>query len=295
MAITASLVKELRERTGVGMMECKKALVETDGDIDAAIELLRKTGAAKADKKSGRVAAEGVIQIKTSNDGKNVVLVEINCETDFVAKDENFLKFCEQVVDTALQTGLDDVEALLGAKVIDDATLDQLRKELIAKIGENIQVRRAAKADATGADNVIGTYNHGGRIGVAVVLEGGDEELARDIAMHIAAVKPEYISADDVPAEVLDKEREILSAQAADSGKPAEIIAKMVEGRLRKFLEEITLLGQKFVKNPDVTVGKLLKEKGARVVDYKRLEVGEGIEKAEDNFVEEVMAQARGN
>ncbi len=295
MAITASLVKELRERTGVGMMECKKALVETNGDIDAAIELLRKTGAAKADKKSGRVAAEGVIQIKSSDDNKKVVLVEINCETDFVAKDENFLNFCEQVVDTALQTGLQDVEALLGSQIVDDATLDQLRKELIAKIGENIQVRRIAQAAAEGDNGVIGTYNHGGRIGVAVVLEGGDEDLAKDIAMHIAAVKPEYISADDVPAEVLEKEREILTAQAADSGKPAEIIAKMVEGRLRKFLSEITLLGQNFVKNPDLTVEKLLKEKGAKVADYKRLEVGEGIEKKEDNFVEEVMAQARGN
>ncbi len=295
MAITASLVKELRERTGVGMMECKKALVETNGDIDAAIELLRKTGAAKADKKSGRVAAEGVIQIAGSDNNKKVVLVEINCETDFVAKDENFLNFCEQVVDTALKTGLEDVEALLGTKVVDDATLDQLRKELIAKIGENIQVRRVTQAQAKDDDGVIGTYNHGGRIGVAVVLKGGDEALAKDIAMHIAAVKPEYISADDVPAEVLDKEREILTAQAADSGKPTEIIAKMVEGRLRKFLEEITLLGQKFVKNPDLTVEKLLKEKGAQVVDYKRLEVGEGIEKKEDNFVEEVMAQARGN
>ncbi len=295
MAITASLVKELRERTGVGMMECKKALVETNGDIDAAIELLRKTGAAKADKKSGRVAAEGVIQIAGSDDNKKVVLVEINCETDFVAKDENFLNFCEQVVDTALKTGLEDVEALMGTKVVDDATLDQLRKELIAKIGENIQVRRVTQAQAENDNGVIGTYNHGGRIGVAVVLKGGDEELAKDIAMHIAAVKPEYISAGDVPAEVLDKEREILTAQAADSGKQAEIIAKMVEGRLRKFLEEITLLGQKFVKNPDLTVEKLLKEKGAQVVDYKRLEVGEGIEKKEDNFVEEVMAQARGN
>jgi len=295
MAITASLVKELRERTGVGMMECKKALVETNGDIDAAIELLRKTGAAKADKKSGRVAAEGVIQIKSSDDNKNVVLVEINCETDFVAKDENFLNFCEQVVDTALKTGLEDVQALLGTKVVDEATLDQLRKELIAKIGENIQVRRVSQTSTEDDNGVIGTYSHGGRIGVAVVLKGGDEELAKDIAMHIAAVKPEYISADDVPADVLEKEREILTAQAADSGKPAEIIAKMVEGRLRKFLEEITLLGQKFVKNPDLTVGKLLKEKGAQVVDYKRLEVGEGIEKKEDNFVEEVMAQARGN
>jgi elongation factor Ts len=295
MAITASLVKELRERTGVGMMECKKALVGTNGDIDAAIELLRKTGAAKADKKSGRVAAEGVIQIKSSDDNKKVVLVEINCETDFVAKDENFLNFCEQVVDTALQTGLQDVEALLGSQIVDDATLDQLRKELIAKIGENIQVRRIAQAAAEGDNGVIGTYNHGGRIGVAVVLEGGDEDLAKDIAMHIAAVKPEYISADDVPAEVIEKEREILTAQAADSGKPAEIIAKMVEGRLRKFLSEITLLGQNFVKNPDLTVEKLLKEKGAKVADYKRLEVGEGIEKKEDNFVEEVMAQARGN
>lgn len=295
MAITASLVKELRERTGVGMMECKKALVETNGDIDAAIELLRKSGAAKADKKAGRVAAEGVIQIKSSDDNKQVVLVEVNCETDFVAKDENFLNFCQQVVDTALATGLEDVEALLGAKVVDDATLDQLRKELIAKIGENIQVRRVSQAKADDEDGVIGTYSHGGRIGVAVVLKGGDEALAKDVAMHIAAVKPEYISAADVPAEVLDKEREILTAQAADSGKPAEIIAKMVEGRLRKFLEEITLLGQKFVKNPDQTVEKLLKENGAEVVDYKRLEVGEGIEKKEDNFVEEVMAQARGN
>ncbi len=294
MAITASLVKELRERTGVGMMECKKALVETNGDIDAAAELLRKTGAAKADKKSGRVAAEGIIQIKSSSDGDSAVLVEVNCETDFVAKDENFLQFCGQVVDAALETGLDNVEALLDTQ-LGDATLDQLRKELIAKIGENIQVRRVTRASAADAGSVIGTYSHGGRIGVAVVLAGGDEALARDIAMHIAAVKPQYISADDVPSDVLEKEREILTAQAADSGKPAEIIAKMVEGRLRKFLSEITLLGQSFVKDPDLTVEKLLKQHGARVIDYKRLEVGEGIEKKADNFVEEVMAQARGN
>ena len=289
MAVTAALVKELRERTGAGMMECKKALVETNGDMDAAIELLRKTGLAKADKKAGRVAAEGKI-VAAQADG-NAVLVEINSETDFVAKDENFGAFTDAVAQAALAQDGDAIEALLEAN-LDGQTVEQARQALIAKIGENIQVRRMTRV---ATDGVIGSYVHGGRIGVLVELEGGDAELARDLAMHVAALSPAYATADDVPADVLAKEKEILVAQAQDSGKPPEIIEKMVEGRLRKYLAEITLVGQPFVKDGDVTVGKLLDQKGATVKGFSRLAVGEGIEKKEENFAEEVMQQVAGN
>jgi elongation factor Ts len=289
MAVTAALVKELRERTGAGMMECKKALVETNGDMDAAIELLRKSGLAKADKKAGRVAAEG--KIVEAQAGGNAVLVEINSETDFVAKDENFAAFADKVAQVALALGSDDVEALKAADV-DGQSVEEARQALVAKIGENVQVRRLTRIDSAG---VIGSYVHGGRIGVLVELEGGDEELARDLAMHVAALSPAYATADDVPADVLAKEKEILVAQAQDSGKPAEIIEKMVEGRLRKYLAEITLVGQPFVKDGDVTVGKLLEQKGASVKGFSRLAVGEGIEKKEENFAEEVMQQVAGN
>jgi len=292
MAITAALVKELRERTGAGMMECKKTLVETDGDIDAAIELMRKSGMAKADKKSGRVAAEGTIAMARSADGKQAVLVEVNCETDFVAKGDDFTAFAKQLAERALETGAASAEALLETAIEDGgATVEEARKELIAKIGENISVRRVSRVESSG---VVGTYLHGARIGVLTALEGGDEELARDIAMHVAASKPVCISADDVPAEVIEKEKEIFSAQAAESGKPAEIIEKMVTGRINKYLKEITLLGQPFVKDPDQTVEKLLASKGAKVTGFQRLEVGEGIEKKEEDFVAEVMAQAKG-
>ena len=289
MALTAALVKELRERTGAGMMECKKALVETNGDMEPAIELLRKTGLAKADKKAGRVAAEG--KDVEALAGGNAVLVEINSETDFVAKDENFSAFADKVAQVALALDSDDVEALKAAD-LDGQTVEEARQALVAKIGENVQVRRLTRIDSTG---VIGSYVHGGRIGVLVELEGGDEELARDLAMHVAALSPAYATADDVPADVLAKEKEILVAQAQDSGKPPEIIEKMVEGRLRKYLAEITLVGQPFVKDGDVTVGKLLEQKGASVKGFSRLAVGEGIEKKEENFAEEVMQQVAGN
>ena len=289
MAISASMVKELRERTGAGMMECKKALVETDGDMDAAAENLRKSGQAKADKKSGRVAADGSVVIKSGN-GK-AVIVEINSETDFVAKDENFANFAEAVADAALGFGDTDVAAFGDSKLADGRSVETARKELVAKVGENISVRRIAFVESNG---VIGHYTHGSKIGAAVAVDGGDEELARDIAMHVAATNPTCIDESGVPAETLESERRILTEQAKDSGKPDDIIEKMVNGRIAKFLKEITLVGQPFVKDPDTTVGKLLKDAGATVTAFVRFEVGEGIEKKEDNFVEEVMAQVKG-
>ncbi len=288
MSITAAQVKELRERTGAGMMECKKALVETGGDMEAAIDHLRKTGLAKADKKASRVAAEGAV-VYAGNDN-NAVLVEINCETDFVASDENFRNFANQVVDKALE--VESIEALREAELGSGETVEATRQHLVAKLGENIQVRRMVRM-AVG-DNVVGNYIHGGRIGVLVALSGGSEELARDLAMHIAALNPAYIDADAVPGETLEKEKEILRAQAEDSGKPPEIIEKMIGGRLNKRLAEITLTGQPFVKDGDVTVGKLLSQQEAKVVAFERIEVGEGIEKEETDFAAEVMQQARG-
>ena len=291
--ISAALVKELRERTGAGMMECKAALVEANGDIEAAIEAMRKSGQAKAAKKSGRTAAEGVVMIQIAADGKNGVMVEINCETDFVAKDSNFLAFAEAVTAAALSSDAADAESLAGQTLADGNTVDAAREALIAKIGENIQVRRLQRFDS--AEGVLHSYRHGVRIGVVVELVGGDEALGRDIAMHIAASNPMCVSAEQVPAATLDKEREIFKAQALDSGKPEAIVEKMIEGRVRKFLEEVTLLGQPFVKNPDQTVAQLLKQAGAEVRRFTRLEVGEGIEKKVENFAEEVMAQVRGN
>jgi len=289
MTITASMVKELRERTGAGMMECKKALVETGGDLDAAAEALRKSGQAKADKKAGRVAADGRVVIKST--GGQAVVVEINSETDFVAKDENFIGFAEAVAATALASGVTDVAKLAAQSIATGGTVEAARTELVTKVGENISVRRAAILKAEGP---IGYYTHGARIGAVVVLEGGDEDLARDIAMHVAAINPACIDEKGVPAETLERERRIFTEQAESSGKPPEIIEKMVTGRVSKFLKEITLLGQPFVKDPDVTVAKLLKDAGATVVSFVRFEVGEGIAKKEDNFVEEVMAQVKG-
>jgi len=259
MAITAAMVKELRERTGAGMMECKKALVETDGDIDAAIEHLRKTGMAKADKKAGRTAAEGLVAIKLSDDGKRAAIVEVNCETDFVAKDENFRNFVDAVAEQVLASNPADLDALLNLPMPG-----------------------------------LHTYMHGNRIGVVVDLAGGNETLGKDIAMHIAASRPMTVSEADVPAEVIEKEKEIFAAQAAESGKPPEIIEKMIGGRIKKFLKEITLLGQPFVKNPDETVEQLLKKENAEVAGFTRFEVGEGIEKKQENFADEVMAQVKG-
>jgi elongation factor Ts len=287
MNITADSVKQLRERTGAGMMECKKALVETQGDLDAAAELMRKTGLAKADKKATRVAAEGTVVAERS--GNSAVLVEINCETDFVARGDEFLGFARDVAKAALAHSPDSLEALLAATG-SSGSLDDQRRALIAKIGENISIRRFEKLSATGG---LGTYIHGGRIGSLVALEGGDEALARDLAMHVAAVNPAYIDASEVPAAVLDKEREILAEQTKGEKKPPDIIAKMVEGRLRKFLAEITLLGQPFVKDPETTVEKLVKKAGAKVVKFVRYEVGAGIEKKQDDFVGEVMAQVK--
>ncbi len=289
MSISASMVKELRERTGAGMMECKKALVEAGGDIDAAAEILRKSGQAKADKKASRVAADGRIVIATDN-GK-AVIAEVNSETDFVAKDENFVAFAEAVAALALASGVTDVEAFAGQKLADGRTVEEARTELIQKVGENIGVRRI---ETVASDGVIASYSHGARIGVVIALDGGDEDLARDVAMHVAAMNPQYVSEADVPAETLESERRILTEQAQDSGKPAEIIEKMVTGRVNKFLKEITLLGQPFVKDDSLTVGKLLDGAGASIAACVRFEVGEGIEKKEDNFVEEVMAQVKG-
>jgi elongation factor Ts len=283
------MVKELRERTGAGMMECKKALVETDGDLEAAVEQLRKSGQAKADKKAGRVAADGKIVIAAGDDA--VAVVEVNSETDFVAKDENFAAFADKVGALVLATRPATLEDLMTAE-LDGQTVEEARKALIAKVGENIGVRRFELVPAEGN---TGVYSHGARIGSVVVLDGGDAELARDLAMHVAASNPACISADDVDPEQLASERRILTEQAQDSGKPAEIIEKMVEGRLRKWLSEITLVGQPFVKDPDITVGKLLDKAGASVQRFVRYEVGEGVEKKEENFAEEVMAQIQGS
>lgn len=289
MQITAALVKELRERTGAGMMDCKKALQEANGDIEVAIEEMRKSGAAKAAKKAGRIAAEGVITIK--QDGQDITILETNCETDFVAKDENFVSFTNKVIEAIIANNPADVDALMQTS-FGDQTIEEANQQLVAKIGEKITVRRFEKITASGQ---LGSYSHGDRIGVVVELEGGDEALAKDLAMHIAASKPVCVSQEQVPQDVLDKEKEIFSAQAAESGKPPEIIEKMVTGRIQKYLKEITLLGQPFVKDPDQTVEKLLKAANASVTSFLRYEVGEGIEKKVDNFAEEVMSQAKGD
>jgi elongation factor Ts len=289
MSITASMVKELRERTSAGMMECKKALVASNGDLDAAAELLRKSGQAKADKKASRVAADGRVVI--AQDGNKVVIVEVNSETDFAAKDANFVVFTDAVAAAAIASGTSDVAVFAGEKLADGRTVEDARTALIAKIGENISVRRIGSVVS---DGVIAHYTHGARIGAVVALDGGDETLARDIAMHVAASNPSCIDESGVPAETLENERRILTEQAQDTGKPPEIIEKMVTGRINKFLKEITLLGQPFVKDPDISVAKLLKAANATVTSFVRFEVGEGIEKKEDNFVEEVMAQVKG-
>ena len=291
MAITAATVKELRERTGAGMMDCKKALQEADGEIEKAIEDMRKSGMAKAAKKAGRVAAEGLVVIKRNTETSQVVIAEINSETDFVAKDDSFKGFCDQIATCILANQPSDIESLMESN-IGGQTVEETRQQLVAKIGENISIRRFSLIDS--ADGILGSYLHGVRIGVIVELEGGDEVLAKDIAMHIAASNPVCIAEEDVPKDLLDKEREILIAQAQESGKPQEIIEKMISGRINKFLKEITLLGQPFVKDPDQTVAKLLESAGATIKSFIRYEVGEGIEKRNDNFAEEVMAQAKG-
>ena len=292
MEITAALVKELRERTGSGMMECKKALVEANGNIDAAADAMRKSGLAKADKKASRIAAEGLVVIQPSPDGKQAALVEVNSETDFVSKGDDFKGFATAVVQQVLAGNPKDLESLLEMplKAGDPASVNTARQTLVAKIGENINVRRFVRYETQG---VLGVYLHGSRIGVLVELQGGDAALAKDIAMHVAANKPVCVTSADVPAELVAKEKEIFTAQAAESGKPAAIIEKMVEGRIKKFLAEVALLGQPFVKNPDITVEKLLQERSAKVIRFQRFEVGEGIEKKTENFAAEVMAQVR--
>jgi elongation factor Ts len=293
MAITAALVKELRERTGSGMMECKKALVESNGDIDAAIEAMRKSGLAKADKKADRVAAEGIIAIEVTADGKQAVMLEVNSETDFVAKADDFINFVDAVAKKVLAEQPADLESLLQLTLDSGETIDNKRQSLIAKIGENIQIRRFTLMQAE--NGVIGSYRHGDRIGTMVKLTGTDIDLARDLAMHVAASRPQAISSDELSQELIEKERDIVATQARESGKPEEIVEKMIEGRMSKFVNEVTLLGQPFVKDPDTTVEKLVKKANATVEAFACFEVGEGIEKKADNFAEEVMAQARGN
>ena len=285
MAVTAAMVKELRERTGAGMMECKRALVETNADMTAAIEHLRKSGQAKADKKAGRVAADGLVIVAQSDAA--AVVVEINSETDFVAKDDNFAGFVKAVSEAVLAGDPADLEAVSTLSLADGRTVEDARTQLIAKVGENISVRRFQRLSGSS----IASYVHGGRIAAVVAYTGGDETLGRDVAMHVSATNPLSVDENDVPDGVLESERRILTEQAESSGKPPEIIEKMVDGRMKKYLSEITLLGQPFVKDPDITVGKLVKSAGASIQQIVRYEVGEGIEKKEDNFADEVMQQ----
>ena len=287
MSVSASLVKDLRDRTGAGMMECKKALVDSGGAIDAAVDLLRTRGQAKAEKKAGRIAAEGQILTSVSPKGGVTVILEVNCETDFVAKDDNFQRFARAATELAARELPATVEALMLLRLPDGQTLEEARRDLVAKIGENIGVRRFEHVHPKGR---LSGYFHGTRIGVLVDVEGGDAELGRDLAMHIAASNPRYLSPDDVPETLRVSERRILTEQAASEGKPPEIVAKMVEGRLRKYLNEVALVGQPFVKDPDTSIAKLLKDRGARVHRFVRLEVGEGIEKKSENIAEAVAA-----
>ena len=286
MTITANMVKELRERSGAGMMECKKALTEVQGDMESAVEWLRKQGLAKADKKASRVAAEG--RIVLAREGARAVLVEVNSETDFVAKDENFLKFADSVAQAALRSGTADVETLKGSQ-LNGHTVEEARQALVAKCGENVQLRRLVAVDAK---SQLGSYVHGGRIGVLVELEGGNEGLARGIAMHVAAMNPPYVSPDTVPAEIVAKEKEIALAQVKDSGKAPEILEKMISGKLRKTLAEMSLTGQPYVMDTTISVEDALRKAGAKVQAFHRMAVGVGIEKKEDDFAAEVMKQA---
>ncbi len=285
MQVTATMVKELRERTGVGMMECKKALTDASGDMDAAIEQMRKSGQAKADKKASRIAAEGTTAI--ASNGKQAVIIEVNCETDFVAKDDQFQNFTNQLAELVLSNNLKSVEELNAASLPNGQTVEQTRLELVTKIGENIQVRRF---EILSADAGVSSYAHGKRISVLVDHSGSDE-VGKDVAMHIAASKPLCISESEVPADVLDKERDIAKAQAEASGKPAEIIEKMILGKVNKFLKESTLLGQPFIKDDSLTVEKYLKGANASVTKFIRYEVGEGLEKRSENFADEVQKQ----
>jgi len=295
VSVTAEAVRQLRERTGAGMMECKRALVEVGGDLDAAAELMRKHGLAKADKKAARIAAEGVISIAGSADGRAAAMVEVNCETDFVAREQDFRGFADELASAAIAARPASVEALLAAQLPRGVTADERRRELVAKIGENITVRRVAIVEAPGR---LGSYLHGTRIGALVAIDGGDETLARDLAMHVAAANPKYLAIADVPAETVAKEREILTGQATadpkNQGKPANILAQIVDGKVRKALSGITLYGQPFVRDDKLSVEKLLAGAKAAVTAFERFEVGAGIEKKQEDFAAEVMAQVKG-
>ena len=291
MTITATLVKELRERTGAGMMDCKKALVETNADLEAAIDLMRTSGAAKAAKKAGRVASEGLVNVTISDDNKNAVILEVNSETDFVTKGQSFVGFVNALGKLALKNKPESVETFLTQKLESGETVDEARESIIAKIGENVSIRRLQNVSAE--NGVLGSYKHGDRIAVLVVLSGKDSHLAKDVAMHIAASRPECITEEQLSNEFLEREKTIFIEQAKESGKPDNIIEKMIVGKMKKFVNEVTLYGQAFIKDLDTSVGKLVKSKNAKVESFVRFEVGEGIEKKEDNFVEEVMAQAQ--
>ena len=284
MAVTAALVKELRERTGAGMLDCKKALVETDGDVELAIENMRKSGQAKAAKKAGRIAAEGVILTKV--EAGRATMLELNCETDFVARDEGFLKFGNALLEIASANNINDIDEL-NASDLDGVKVSDARDTLVAKIGENISPRRVINVEG----ETLGAYVHGGRIGVVAILTGGDETLAKDVAMHVAAASPQFVKPEDVPAEVVEKEKEIQIGIAMQSGKPADIAEKMVAGRMKKFTGEVSLTGQPFVKDPSISVAELLKNNSADVINFIRFEVGEGIEKKTEDFAAEVAAQ----
>ena len=287
--ITAQMVKELRDRTGAGMMECKKALVESEGNMDKAIETMRKAGQAKADKKSSRIAAEGVVTLVMKDGYAN--MIEINCETDFVAKDENFLEFVKVISNASIDSYKENLEDFMNSKNASGKTIEETRLELVSKIGENVKIRRIKSID--GKDSYLGHYMHGSKIGVVVTLEKENDELAKDICMHIAAMKPSALNANDISKNDLEKEREIYMAQAKKSGKPENIIQKMVDGKIKKYISEVTLVDQTFVKDNDITISELLKKNDNNVLSFHRMEVGEGIEKKDENFADEVMAQIK--
>jgi elongation factor Ts len=287
--ITAQMVKELRDRTGAGMMECKKALVESEGNMDKAIETMRKAGQAKADKKSSRIAAEGVVTVVLKDGYAN--MIEINCETDFVAKDENFLEFVKVISDASIDSYKENLEDFMNSKNASGKTIEETRLELVSKIGENVKIRRIKSID--GKDSYLGHYMHGSKIGVVVTLEKENDELAKDICMHVAAMKPSALNANDISKNDLEKEREIYMAQAKESGKPENIIQKMVDGKIKKYISEVTLVDQTFVKDNDITISELLKKNDNNVLSFHRMEVGEGIEKKDENFADEVMAQIK--
>lgn len=292
MAITASMVKELRNRTGAGMMDCKKSLSDTNGDMEAAIDLMRTSGAAKAAKKSGRIAAEGLVKVNVSDNGKIATILEVNSETDFVTKGDIFINFVDALGALALKTTPDNIKNFMTQVMENGTSLETAREEVVANTGENVTIRRVQTIQA--GDGVLGVYKHGERIAVLTLLEGGNEMLAKDIAMHIAASKPECITEDELPANLIEREKAIFMEQARESGKPENIIEKMITGRMKKFVNETTLLGQPFVKDPDTTIGALLKSNNATVKSFVRFEVGEGIEKKEENFADEVMSQIKG-